>query len=94
LTTARPGTAAQFVSSKFEDGKPLEQATEEHSFVELDGGRLLFLIRSDEMPHPVAAWLTRQPNGQYTCDTPVVVTSMPMAGLPNMVRTRDGRIWY
>jgi hypothetical protein len=87
-------TPMQWITGRYENGKPVEQATEEHSFVELDDGRLLFIIRADEMHHPLAAWLTRHPDGKYTCDSPVIVTSMPHAGKPSMVRTSDGTIWY
>jgi hypothetical protein len=87
-------TPMQWISGKYEDGKPVTQATEEHSLVELNDGRLLFIIRADEMHHPLAAWLTRHSDGKYSCDTPVVVTSMPHAGKPSMIRTSDGTIWY
>ena len=87
-------TPMQWISGHYGDGKPVTQATEEHSFVELDDGRLLFIIRADEMHHPLAAWLTRHPDGKYSCDSPVVVTSMPHAGKPSMIRTTDGTIWY
>lgn len=87
-------TPMQWISGKYADGRPVTQATEEHSFVELDDGRLLFIIRADEMHHPLVAWLTRHADGKYMCDSPVVVTSMPHAGKPNMIRTSDGTIWY
>ncbi len=94
LDNGKTWKPVQWISGKYEDGKPVEQASEEHSFVELDDGRLLFIIRSDELQHPLAAWLTRHPDGQYTCDAPVVITPMPHAGMPNLVRTSDGTIWY
>ncbi|MFH1008262.1 MAG: sialidase family protein [Candidatus Latescibacterota bacterium] len=86
--------AIQWISGKYEDGNPAEEGCEEHSFVELADGRLLFIIRSDDLQHPLAVWLTRRPDGQYACDTPVVVTAMPHAGMPNLIRTDDGTIWY
>ncbi len=84
----------QWVSGNYANGKPVVEATEEHSVVELDDCRLLFIIRADEVRYPLAAWLTRHSDGRYTCDTPVVITSMPHAGKPSMVRTSDGTIWY
>ena len=87
-------TPLQWVEGKYANGKPVRQSSEEHNIVELDDGRILAVIRSDDLQHPIVAWLTRHSNGQYTCDDPVIVTSMPHAGMPNLVRTGDGTIWY
>lgn len=84
----------QWVSGKFTDGTPLDLATEEHDFVELDDGRLLFIVRVDQIQHPVAAWLKRGDDGRYACEEVQIIETMPHSGMPDMVRTQDGIIWY
>ena len=86
-------SSLQWVAGKFGDGRAVTEATEENDLVELDDGRLLFIIRST-LQHPMAAWIRRQADGRYTCDAVEVVTSMPHAGKPAMIRTDDGTIWY
>jgi hypothetical protein len=44
--------------------------------------------------HTKSSPLRPEPDGKYTCDTPVVIASMPHAGKPSMVCTSDGTIGY
>ncbi len=84
----------QWVKGQYAGGEPADNATEEHDMVELDDGRLLFIIRVDQVQHPVAAWLKREADGNYTCEGVEVVEAMPHSGMPDMARTDDGTIWY
>jgi hypothetical protein len=85
----------QTLYGRYPDGREVtDESTEENSLLELDNGRLLVLVRSDKLRHPLIARLNRSKNGEYTLDGPVVVTDLPHAGMPSLLRTDDGVIWY
>ena len=90
----RSWTDLQWVMGNFADGTPVTQATEEHHMVELGDGRLLCMIRCDKLGHPLVAWLARQSDGVYVCEGVEVLGNVPNAGMPALVRTEDGAIWY
>jgi hypothetical protein len=90
----RTWTPEQLLQGRFEDGREVVEATEENALLELADGRLLALIRSGGQQHVLLAWLSRDTGGEYRLDGPVVVSDLPHAGMPNLVQTADGVIWY
>lgn len=75
-----------------EDG--INRWTEENAMVELGDGRLLVLIRTADLDVGVAQiYLTRTDSGTYVAG-PTMRTVMPHSGMPDVIRSSDGTIWY
>ena len=68
--------------------------TEENTIVELKDGRILVLIRTMGIDVGVAqTYLTRTATGKYVA-SPTIKTIMPHSGVPDLIRSSDGTIWY